>query len=69
MGGTENFLLHRRKVVTLKDPLTLKVSCEKSVKHVLMTKIPVLSSSRDPVCSGTAGMSFSFIKNCIWEPS
>ena len=55
--------------MTLKDPLTLKVSCEKSVKHVLMAKIPVLSSSRDPVRSGTAGMSFSFIKNCIWEPS
>lgn len=69
MGGTENFLLHRRKMVTFKNQLTLKVSCEKGVKHVLMAKIPVLSSARDPVRSGTAGMSFSVIENCIWEPS
>lgn len=55
MGGTENFLLHQRKMVTLKNQLTLKVSCEKGVKHVLMAKIPVLGSACDPVHSGTAG--------------
>lgn len=54
-GGTENFLLHRRKMVKLKNQLTLKVSHEKGVKHVLMARIPVLSSAHDPMHSGTAG--------------
>ena len=69
MGGTENFLLYRRKMVKLKNQLTLEVSHEKGVNHVLMARIPVLSSAHDPVHSGTAGNVFFSYKNCLWEPS
>lgn len=69
MGGTENFLLYRRKMVKLKNQLTLEVSHEKGVNHVLMAKIPVLSSAHDPVHSGTAGNVLFSYKNCLWEPS
>ena len=69
MGGTENFLLYRRKMVKLKNQLTLEVSHEKGVNLVLMARIPVLSSAHDPVHSGTAGNVLFSYKNCLWEPS
>lgn len=69
MGGTENFLLYQRKMVKLKNQLTLEVSHEKGVNHVLMAKIPVLSSAHDPVHSGTAGNVLFSYENCLWEPS